>query len=991
MRTIAKLSLSVALAGGMLTGAVLASPAVAGADPAVPGGAIIVGTASPTCSAPSYSTIQMAINAASSGATIYVCPGTYNESLTINKPLILDGAQYGVDARNRSVPDESVIDGSGGITYTAGATSGTTSGFTLNGYTGGVGEIRASNVGSGWTFTDNIMDVSNGGIYVNTDGVANPATSTIADNRFVQSTPSWAPSGDFGQAVLLWANSANNVSIANNDFVNLSGPGAGINTTGAGHCVNPGTDPADFSNNLSISGNSFTDNGASFNDPHYGPGFIDENFLALFCTAGANISGNTVTITDANDANAETPVYMGGGDWSTSVTGNTLTGNGASGASGAQLNSNFYAPGTGVVISGNTISGFYYGIHVTGSNYGGNFAAPTDFTVSGNAISGSLQNGIEINPGADNSDSPSGGTISDNSSSGSATYDCLDSTTGAGTLGTANTWTSDNAGATNSPSGLCATTVVVTTPDVVPYPTAPATGQFVAINQGNTSDGSGVSVVSSGPPGSLGSLQMTTTTSASHWSAYNEDHGGTPLADITSLSYSTYSNDAGNTEDPGLQLVIDPGNTVGLDAGVTYSTLNFEPYLQAGGQTANTWQNWNVMTGVVWGTHLTGAPNGAPISWSTFVSEYPHAAILSEGSGGGIGVNVGSAWSPMTGNVGTLTFGTSTGTTRYIFDPTAPTTLTTTSPADTSIVFGSSTTDSATVTGTDAVGSPSGTVSFYECGPTPGPTSCTSVANQVGGAVGLVVGPDNTSTATSAPFTPTSAGTWCFAGDYSGDSNYASSSDTTTSECVTVTRATPSTPSISNLPASGRYGGRSSTLSVSTNGDGTKSVTSSTPSVCTVSGLVAHYVGVGTCTLTAHVAAGVDYGAGTGNPQSFTVVKATTTTRSVPTNRTIYKGQADNDRATVTGNAGGGSPTGSVKFYECGLKSAPTRCTSTAHEVGGRVSAGRGGNHSSVATSAPFTPNAVGYWCFAAHYSGSSHYLASSDTTVDECVHVIAR
>ena len=177
-----------------------------------------------------------------------------------------------------------------------------------------------------------------------------------------------------------------------------------------------------------------------------------------------------------------------------------------------------------------------------------------------------MQNGIEINPGADNGDSPSGGTISDNSSHGSATYDCLDSTTGAGTLGTANTWASNNVGATSSPGGLCATTVVVTSADLVPYPTVPTTGQFVAINQG-ASDGSGVNVVSSGSPGSLGSLQMTTTTSGSHWSAYNEDHGGTPLADITSLSYSTYSNDAGNTEDPGLQLVIDPGNSVGLDAG----------------------------------------------------------------------------------------------------------------------------------------------------------------------------------------------------------------------------------------------------------------------------------------------------------------------------------------------------------------------------------------------------------------------------------------
>ena len=134
-----------------------------------------------------------------------------------------------------------------------------------------------------------------------------------------------------------------------------------------------------------------------------------------------------------------------------------------------------------------------------------------------------------------------------------------------------------------------------------------------------------------------------------------------------------------------------------------------------------------------------------------------------------------------------------------------------------------------------------------------------------------------------------------------------------------------------------------------------KSISSSTPSVCTVSGLVARYVGVGRCTLTAHVAAGVDYGSGTGSPQSFTVVKATTTTKSIPSNRTIYLGQAGNDRAIVTGNAGGGSPTGSVKFYECGMKSAPTRCTSTAHEVHGAVSLDAGANHTSSQRRHPST------------------------------------
>ena len=455
MTKLMKFATSIALCAGVLVGASLSISSAAGAaTTAPPAGATIVGASSPSCHAPSFSTIQAAITAASAGATIYVCAGTYNESLSINKPLILLGAEYQSDARTRSGA-ETVIDGTGGITYASGATSGTIEGFTLNGYTGGTGEVVASDVGSGWTFTKDIVDVSNGGFYLNTNGIANPAPSSIANDKFVQATPSWANSGDFGQAVLVWANTGNNITIANNSFVNLSGPGAGINTTGTGSCgASPGT--ANFSDNLTIRSNSFVDNGAPFTDPTYGPGFIDENFLALFCSTDAHISANSVTITDLNDANASTPIYLGGGDWNTSVTDNTLKGNGASSASGIQLNSNFYAPGTGVSMSSNKISGFYYGIHITGSNYGGGFAAPSGFLVEDNTVTGSLQNGIELNPGTDNASAPSGGTLSDNSSTGSGTYDCFDASSGSGTAGTANTWLND-IGTTSSPRGLCTT------------------------------------------------------------------------------------------------------------------------------------------------------------------------------------------------------------------------------------------------------------------------------------------------------------------------------------------------------------------------------------------------------------------------------------------------------------------------------------------------------------------------------------------------------
>ena len=164
---------AVSLLGGLLAVVVplLLTTTPASAQPNPPGGAIIVNNGSfgnqsalPSgCASANDSTIQAAVNAASSDSIIYVCAGTYDESVTINKPLALDGAEFGVDAVGRSGEPETVIDGAGGVTYTSGATTGTVSGFTINGYTGGVGEIQAANVGSAWTFTDNIMDVSNGG------------------------------------------------------------------------------------------------------------------------------------------------------------------------------------------------------------------------------------------------------------------------------------------------------------------------------------------------------------------------------------------------------------------------------------------------------------------------------------------------------------------------------------------------------------------------------------------------------------------------------------------------------------------------------------------------------------------------------------------------------------------------------------------------------------------------------------------------------------
>ena len=121
----------------------------------------------------------------------------------------------------------------------------------------------------------------------------------------------------------------------------------------------------------------------------------------------------------------------------------------------------------------------------------------------------------------------------------------------------------------------------------------------------------------------------------------------------------------------------------------------------------------------------------------------------------------------------------------------------------------------------------------------------------------------------------------------------------------------PSTPSITNLPASGTVGG-SFIAVVSTTGDGVTSVTSSTTGVCTVSGSVVSYVGAGTCTLVAHVAAGTNYTSGTGTDQSVSVnavppTSLIVTTTSLPAGSLHTKATKALYSATLSA-AGGNAP-----------------------------------------------------------------------------------
>ena len=158
-------------------------------------------------------------------------------------------------------------------------------------------------------------------------------------------------------------------------------------------------------------------------------------------------------------------------------------------------------------------------------------------------------------------------------------------------------------------------------------------------------------------------------------------------------------------------------------------------------------------------------------------------------------------------------------------------------------------------------------------------------------------------------------------------------------QTLTVAKATPGKPTISNLPTSGTYGD-GFTATVSTNGDGVKSVTSNSTSVCKLSAFKVSYVGVGTCSLTAHVAVGTNYGAANGTAQSFPVAKATPgkpTISNLPTSGTY----GDGFTATVSTNGDGVKSVTSNSTSVCKLSAFKVSyvgvgtCSLTAHVAAG--------------------------------------------------------
>jgi large repetitive protein len=183
---------------------------------------------------------------------------------------------------------------------------------------------------------------------------------------------------------------------------------------------------------------------------------------------------------------------------------------------------------------------------------------------------------------------------------------------------------------------------------------------------------------------------------------------------------------------------------------------------------------------------LTGGTNPVDLSPSTTVADESTATSPSYTPPAPGNYCFAGVYTPTGSSVGVY-FGSSDTSVDECFVVKALTPGFTTTPAHTSITLGDSVNDTATVTGTDAGGVPTGTVAWTFCDG----ATCTAAPTTATSSSGT-----DPATFTSTSVTPTKAGTWCFSASFtSTNSNYNSVSVETnpTEECVTVNPATSKT------------------------------------------------------------------------------------------------------------------------------------------------------------------------------------------------------
>jgi hypothetical protein len=367
----------------------------------------------------------------------------------------------------------------------------------------------------------------------------------------------------------------------------------------------------------------------------------------------------------------------------------------------------------------------------------------------------------------------------------------------------------------------------------------------------------------------------------------------------------------------------------------------------------------------------------------------------------------------------------------FTVDPAPSSSATTASP--TLVVIGptGTATDSVTVTGNPTGGAPIGSVDFSVCGPLPSPALCPSGTAVAPTSVTLTPATEDTSSATSGTFAPTSVGTWCFAAVYvtASGSNYQDSSDNVSgttpdsAECftaaenkLTTTIVPPTATTVGNT-----WGDTATVEGNSTGGPPTGTVSwalckESAPSTPCSGGTPIGSTGTST-------ASGVDSTFTLPNPQTPKGSTWCFNASFAPTAGTIYQPVAEQDdaecfmvdpalpgftsaivpptttsvgntwgdTATVVGNSTGGAPTGTVTWTLCQATSPATSCTGGT-SIGSTATSVTSGNSATFTLPTPQTPTVAGTYCFNESYAATTdgNYVNVARQASLECFTVTA-
>lgn len=388
--------------------------------------------------------IQGAIDEAASGDIVVVAPGTYKGDATHSPVEIpnglsisLYGAQAGIvpslGKRNLNSKRESIIDatGDGGSDGSAivvraqnvridgfavtGATTGNSSGIDLKGGTSGGGPA------SGAVVVDNILEGNSTGISVNSEGFDGPVQNVLIENNLIIDNNAGSPSSS-GDG--LFTGGMQDVLIAGNAFQGNETSDLGINS--------PNLAPNN-THDVAIVGNSSSDSAT---------------FAIFTGTTNATVGGNDAEHLGSGKAfpgAGDSAISIGPGNSNLSIVGNRLAhgqGNLVAGIGFTAL----FGPGssTGNVVSGNDVE------DMPQAQIGADMATLTNSRIEQNQAKGGKL-GISLAAG------DTGNFVTENTVQGSHQFGCLDSSTGGGTLGTANTWFRNVAlGKKSSPAKLCA-------------------------------------------------------------------------------------------------------------------------------------------------------------------------------------------------------------------------------------------------------------------------------------------------------------------------------------------------------------------------------------------------------------------------------------------------------------------------------------------------------------------------------------------------------